>query len=115
MKPLKRMVLTPYTMIEGLFDPKRLIDVIRNFIYFPDTTKRDDKIVCRYPQYYAANKLFENIKKHRKPLGDGKGGTYFGATGRGKSFTMLFLSRLIMKSVEFESPTIVFITDRTFG
>lgn len=102
-----------HTMIGGLFDPKRLIDVIRNFIYFPDTTKRDDKIVCRYPQYYAANKLFENIKKHRKPLGDGKGGTYFGATGCGKSFTMLFLSRLIMKSVEFESPTIVVITDRT--
>ena len=102
-----------HTMIEGLFDPKRLVDVIRNFIYFPDTTKRDDKIVCRYPQYYAANKLFENIKKHRKPLGDGKGGTYFGATGCGKSFTMLFLSRLIMKSVEFESPTIVVITDRT--
>ena len=102
-----------HTMIEGLFDSKRLIDVIRNFIYFPDTTKRDDKIVCRYPQYYAANKLFENIKKHRKPLGDGKGGTYFGATGCGKSFTMLFLSRLIMKSVEFESPTIVVITDRT--
>ncbi|WP_160243461.1 type I restriction endonuclease subunit R [Acinetobacter indicus] len=102
-----------HTMIEGLFEPKRLVDVIRNFIYFPDTTKRDDKIVCRYPQYYAANKLFENIKKHRKPLGDGKGGTYFGATGCGKSFTMLFLSRLIMKSVEFESPTIVVITDRT--
>lgn len=102
-----------HTIIGGLFDPKRLIDVIRNFIYFPDTTKRDDKIVCRYPQYYAANKLFENIKKHRKPLGDGKGGTYFGATGCGKSFTMLFLSRLIMKSVEFESPTIVVITDRT--
>lgn len=102
-----------HTMIEGLFEPKRLIDVIRNFIYFPDTTKRDDKIVCRYPQYYAANKLFENIKTHRKPLGDGKGGTYFGATGCGKSFTMLFLSRLIMKSVEFESPTIVVITDRT--
>jgi len=102
-----------HTMIEGLFDPKRLVDVIRNFIYFPDTTKRDDKIVCRYPQYYAANKLFENIKQHRKPLGDGKGGTYFGATGCGKSFTMLFLSRLIMKSIEFESPTIVVITDRT--
>lgn len=102
-----------HTMIEGLFDPERLVDVIRNFIYFPDTTKRDDKIVCRYPQYYAANKLFENIKKYRKPLGDGKGGTYFGATGCGKSFTMLFLSRLIMKSIEFESPTIVVITDRT--
>ena len=67
----------------------------------------------RYPQYYAAKKLFENIKLHQKPQGDGKGGTYFGATGCGKSFTMQFLSRLLMKSVEFESPTTVLITDRT--
>ncbi|MGL5700283.1 MAG: type I restriction endonuclease subunit R, partial [Kluyvera sp.] len=49
----------------------------------------------------------------RKPFGDGKGGTYFGATGCGKSYTMQFLTRLLMKSVEFASPTIVLITDRT--
>ena len=50
---------------------------------------------------------------HQKPNGDGKGGTYFGTTGCGKSFTMLFLTRLLMKSKEMESPTIVIITDRT--
>lgn len=102
-----------FTMIEGLFDKARLLDVIRNFIYFPDVSKQEIKIVCRYPQFYAANKLYNNILKHRKPDGDGKGGTYFGATGCGKSFTMLFLTRLLMKSVEFESPTIILITDRT--
>ena len=102
-----------YTMIHGLFNQDRLREVIRHFIYFPDTSKKDEKIVCRYPQYYAATKLYENIKLHRKPEGDGKGGTYFGATGCGKSFTMLFLSRLLMKSVDFESPTIILITDRT--
>jgi type I restriction enzyme R subunit len=57
--------------------------------------------------------LYENIKKAGKPEGDGKGGTYFGATGSGKSFTMLYLTRLLMKSEYFESPTIVLITDRT--
>jgi type I restriction enzyme R subunit len=102
-----------HTMLQGLFDKARLRDVIRNFIFFPDTSKNEIKIVPRYPQYYAAKKLFENIKLHQKPLGDGKGGTYFGATGCGKSFTMQFLSRLLMKSVEFKSPTIVLITDRT--
>jgi type I restriction enzyme, R subunit len=100
------------TMAEGLFDRNRLREVIRHFIYFPDSSRSEQKIVCRYPQYYAANKLYENIKLHRKPEGDGKGGTYFGATGCGKSFTMLFLSRLLMRSVDFESPTIVLITDR---
>lgn len=102
-----------YTLIQGMLDQHRLCDIIHNFIYLPDNSKREEKIVCRYPQYYAATKLFENIKKHQLPLGDGKGGTYFGATGCGKSFTMLYLTRLLMKSVHFASPTIVLITDRT--
>lgn len=102
-----------YTLIQGMFNHYRLRDIIRNFIYLPDSSKKDEKIVCRYPQYYAANKLFRNIKLHQRPDGDGKGGTYFGATGCGKSYTMLFLTRLLMKSVYFSSPTIVLITDRT--
>ena len=102
-----------FTMAKGLFEKHRLRDIIRNFVYFPDSSKKQEKIVCRYPQYYAATKLYANIMLHRKPEGDGKGGTYFGATGCGKSFTMLFLTRLLMRSVEFSSPTIVLITDRT--
>lgn len=102
-----------YSMIKGLFHPTRLIDVTRNFVYLPDVSRREEKILCRYPQYYAATKLYQNIVQHMKPSGDGKGGTYFGATGCGKSFTMLFLARLLMKSVDLASPTIVLITDRT--
>ncbi len=102
-----------YSMIQGMFHQTRLIDVIRNFVYLPDTSRKEEKILCRYPQYYAATKLYRNILSHMKPEGDGKGGTYFGATGCGKSFTMLFLARLLMKSVDLSSPTIVLITDRT--
>ena len=102
-----------YSMIKGLFNPTRLCDVIRNFVYVPDVSRREEKILCRYPQYYAATKLYSNILQHMKPEGDGKGGTYFGTTGCGKSFTMLFLARLLMKSVALSSPTIVLITDRT--
>lgn len=102
-----------FTLVNGMFQHNRLRDIIRNFIYLPDSSKKDEKILARYPQYYAANKLYKNIIKHQKPDGDGKGGTYFGATGCGKSFTMLFLTRLLMKSVHFSSPTIILITDRT--
>jgi type I restriction enzyme, R subunit len=102
-----------FTMVKGIFNHNSLRDIIHNFIYFPDTSKKEEKIFCRYPQYYAAIKLYTNIKKHRRPEGNGKGGTYFGATGCGKSFTMLFLTRLLMKNVDFSSPTIVLITDRT--
>ena len=102
-----------FTLIQGMFNKNRLRDIIRDFIHMPDHSKKEEKIVCRYPQYYAAKALFESIKKARKPGGNGKGGTYFGATGSGKSYTMLFLTRLLMKSEHFASPTIVLITDRT--
>ena len=101
------------TMIKGLFQKERLLAVIKDFVYFPDSSDKDLKIICRYPQFFAANKLYENIKAHMRPEGDGKGGTYFGATGCGKSYTMLFLTRMLMKSIYFHSPTILLITDRT--
>lgn len=102
-----------FTLIQGMFYKNRFLDIIKNFILIPDNSDKSEKIVCRYPQYYAARALFDNIKKAQKPEGDGKGGTYFGATGSGKSYTMLYLTRLLMKSEYFESPTIVLITDRT--
>ncbi|WP_264558635.1 type I restriction endonuclease subunit R [Flavobacterium sp. N2270] len=102
-----------FTLIQGMFNRNRLRDIIQNFIYLPDSSKRNDKIVCRYPQYYATIKLFDSIKLNQKPNGNGKGGTYFGTTGCGKSFTMLFLSRVLMRSAYFKSPTIIIITDRT--
>ncbi len=102
-----------YTLSKGLFNKQRLLDVVSNFIYFPDASNNELKIVCRYPQYYAANIIYQSILQNLKPQGTGKGGTYFGATGCGKSFTMLYLSRLLMKSTTFASPTIVLITDRT--
>jgi type I restriction enzyme R subunit len=102
-----------FTMIQGMFHKNRFRDILRNFVFIPDSSKKNEKIVCRYPQYYAARALYDNIKKAQKPDGNGKGGTYFGATGCGKSFTMLYLTRLLMKSEYFGSPTIVLITDRT--
>lgn len=102
-----------FSLIKGLFRKDRLVAVIKNFVFFPDQSSNELKIVCRYPQFFAATKLLENIKVHQKPVGDGKGGTYFGATGCGKSYTMLFLTRMLMRSEYFKSPTIVLITDRT--
>ena len=102
------------TMIEGAFAKDRIIGILRDFVFYPDDSQRSEAIICRYPQYFAANKMLVNIKEHLRPLGDGKGGTYFGATGCGKTYTMLFLSRLIALRDRdvFHNPTIVVIVDR---
>jgi type I restriction enzyme R subunit len=102
------------TMIKGAFAKDRVAAILRDFVYYPDDATRETAVVARYPQFFAARKMFENIKHHLKPHGDGKGGTYFGATGCGKTYTMLFLSRLLALRDRdtFENPTMVIITDR---
>lgn len=103
-----------FTMIAGAFSKERIIAILHDFIFYPDNSQKEEVIVCRYPQFFAANKMLENIKLHLRPRGDGKGGTYFGATGCGKTYTMMFLSRLIAlrDSEVFNNPTIVLIEDR---
>lgn len=103
-----------FTMIKGAFATERITQLLRDFIFYPDDSKKSEAIICRYPQFFGAVKMLDNIKAHLRPEGDGKGGTYFGATGCGKTYTMLFLSRLmVLRDREaFNNPTIIIITDR---
>ena len=103
-----------FTCIKGAFAKQRILQILRDFIFYPDTFDKNSVIVCRYPQFFAATKMFESVKNHLKPSGDGKGGTYFGATGCGKTFTMLFLARLItQRNTEiFKNPTLIILVDR---
>lgn len=105
------------TLIEGALSPKRILSIINDYVYFPDNGGKngETEIVCRYPQFFGARMLRDNILKHlRSNGGDGKGGTYFGATGCGKTYTMLFLAKQLAQRCkkELNSPTIVIIVDR---
>lgn len=103
-----------FTMIKGVYAKDRLLKIFRDFVFYPDDSKKEELIVCRYPQFFASYNMLESLKKHKKPEGDSKGGIYFGATGCGKTYTMLFLSRLLMlrEKEKFNNPTIIIITDR---
>ncbi len=103
------------TMVKGVYRPQRFLEIFRDYIYFRDTIydKDEVEIVCRYPQFFATRLLRESVIKSVKEK-NGKGGTYFGATGCGKTYTMVFLARqLSMRcSNEIGSPTILMIVDR---
>lgn len=102
------------TMVKGVYRPERFLEIFRDYIYFQDTRYDGDEkeIVCRYPQFFASRLLRESIKESVRTR-SGKGGTYFGATGCGKTYTMAFLARqLSMRCPELGSPTILMIVDR---
>lgn len=105
------------TMVKGVYAPERFLEIFRDYIYFQDTEydRNEVEIVCRYPQFFAARLLKQSIIKSVQE-GTGKGGTYFGATGCGKTYTMAFLARqLSLRCSDIPvigSPTIVMIVDR---
>lgn len=103
-----------FTMIKGAFAKDRVLSLLRDFVFYPDDSAENEAIICRYPQFFGAQKMLDSIRQHLRPEGDGKGGTYFGATGCGKTYTMLFLSRLIAQrdNEVFNNPTIIILTDR---
>ena len=105
------------TMIKGVYSPVRFLEIFRDYIYFQDSEYDSDQfeIVCRYPQFFAARLLKQSIVRSVLEK-SGKGGTYFGATGCGKTYTMAFLARqLALRCTDVPqigSPTIVMIVDR---
>ena len=103
------------TMVKGVYRPERFLEIFRDYVYFQDENYDSDEkeIVCRYPQFFATRLLRESVVNSVKTK-SGKGGTYFGATGCGKTYTMAFLARqLSMRCTEeIGSPTILMIVDR---
>ncbi len=105
------------TMIKGVYSPERFLEIFRDYVYFQDSEydSEEREIVCRYPQFFAARLLKQSIVKSVIEK-SGKGGTYFGATGCGKTYTMAFLARqLALRCTdipEIGSPTIIMIVDR---
>lgn len=105
------------TMIKGVYAPERFLEIFRDYIYFQDSIYDSDEveIVCRYPQFFATKLLKQSIVKSVIEQ-SGKGGTYFGATGCGKTYTMAFLARQLSLRCtdvpQIGSPTIILIVDR---
>lgn len=101
------------TIVCGVYEPARFLEILRDYIYFPDVeSDKEEEVVCRYPQFFATRQLRDHVLKAYAE-GDPRGGTYFGATGCGKTYTMMFLARqLALRCPDLDSPTIVMIVDR---
>lgn len=96
------------TFFKGMFEKRRLLDIIKNFICFSNEGMKNIKILAGYHQYFAVRKAVESTKKGM--ASDGRGGVFWHTQGSGKSLSMVFYAHLLEELLQ--SPTIVVITDR---
>lgn len=99
--------------IKGIFNKSRLLDVIKNNLFFiQDKNDQPVKILAQYHQYFGVNKALQSVLKAVKPIGDGKAGLIWHTQGSGKSFSMVMLTHRLLQEKELKIPTIVVLTDR---
>ncbi len=122
-------------VLEGVFEKRRFLDLIRYFIVFEDYG--GDKLVKKiagYHQFHAVNVAIEETLRAaehaegdqasellgrydsgRSPggeLGDRRVGVVWHTQGSGKSLTMAFYAGRVILHPTMENPTVVVLTDR---
>ena len=96
------------TFFEGIFDTKRFLDILKNFIVYSNDSTTKIKILGAYHQYFAVNKAVNSTVKALQS--DHKAGVFWHTQGSGKSLSMVFYVNKLQQKLE--SPTFVVITDR---
>ncbi len=98
------------TMIRGVCDKTRLLDIFENFTLFDQAKGQTKKIVPRYFQYFGVNNAFEKVL-HREE-NDGRLGVFWHTQGSGKSYSMVYLSQKVSRKLPGNF-TFVIVTDRS--
>jgi type I restriction enzyme, R subunit len=100
------------TLIKGMFEKRRFLELIRSFIVFEDERTGTVKKLAGYHQFGAVREALAQTVRATRSGGDRKVGVVWHTQGSGKSLTMAFYAGRIVDEPAMENPTIVVITDR---
>lgn len=98
------------TLIAGMFNRERFLDIIHHFILFQDDGVTITKILAGYHQYHAVNKAIERTHLALSHKGDRRIGIVWHTQGSGKSLSMVFYAAKLVLALN--NPTVVVLTDR---
>lgn len=104
-------------LLNGVFDKRRFLDLVKDFIVFGQTETKDKqietvKILAGYHQFHAVREAVASTVEATRPDGDRKVGIIWHTQGSGKSLLMAFYAGQVIKHPAMENPTLVVLTDR---
>jgi type I restriction enzyme R subunit len=118
------------TLVEGVFEQRRFLDLLRHFTVFGETGAGLIKIIAGYHQFHAVKKaVVSTLRASQRavaedpavyglpsvkdqPPGDHKAGVIWHTQGSGKSLLMAFYAGLLVFDPRMANPTLVVLTDR---
>ncbi len=99
-------------LIEGVFERKRFLSLMRDFSVFGETGKGISKIIAGYHQFHAVQRAVASTITASRVQGDRKVGVIWHTQGSGKSLLMAFYAGQLVRHPEMQNPTIIVVTDR---
>jgi type I restriction enzyme R subunit len=98
------------TLVQGMLHPRNLLDITQNFTLFMDAGKQRIKIIARYQQYRAVNKIIKRIRSGDTSME--RSGVVWHTQGSGKSLTMVFLVRKMRSQDDLKDYKVLMVNDR---
>ncbi|MBE7447447.1 MAG: type I restriction endonuclease subunit R [Kofleriaceae bacterium] len=99
-------------LIRGVFDKRRLLDLLRYFIVFEDDGDTAIKKMAGYHQFHAVARALDATISASRPQGDRRVGVVWHTQGSGKSLTMAFYAGRVVLHPAMQNPTLIVLTDR---
>lgn len=100
------------TLIEGVFEHRRLLDLLCHFTVFGETGSGLAKIIAGYHQFHAVRHAVNSTVTASSPDGNQRVGVIWHTQGSGKSLLMAFYAGQLVKHSAMANPTLVVLTDR---
>jgi type I restriction enzyme R subunit len=100
------------TLIEGVFEHRRLLDLLCHFTVFGETGSGLAKIIAGYHQFHAVQHAVNSTVTASSPDGNQRVGVIWHTQGSGKSLLMAFYAGQLVKHPAMANPTLVVLTDR---
>ncbi len=100
------------TLIEGVFEQRRLLDMLCHFTVFGETGSGLAKIIAGYHQFHAVQHAVNSTVTASAPGGNQRVGVIWHTQGSGKSLLMAFYAGQLVKHPSMANPTLVVLTDR---
>ncbi|WNZ29955.1 MAG: HsdR family type I site-specific deoxyribonuclease [Candidatus Bathyarchaeota archaeon] len=95
-----------------MLTPNTLLNIIKNYLFFRLEHGSANKVIARYMQYRAAEKIYNRIIKYLKGKTEKNKGLIWHWQGSGKTLTMIFAANKAYQDEDLGNPTIFFIVDR---
>jgi type I restriction enzyme R subunit len=95
-----------------MLDRATLLDLLRHFIFVREVRGEYTRVIARWMQYQAANKIVERVIKNLKGEDERKNGLIWHWLGSGKTLTMVFAANKLWTLNILENPTIFYVVDR---